>query len=792
MKTPETYYGLPPELGEDIEAYAGDVQRFLNGELAPALLKAKRVPRGVYEQRQDGTYMVRVRIACGAVSAEQARQLALVADEFGNGQLHATTRQDLQIHNVDIADTPTVMRRLRQVGLTSKGGGGNTVRNVAACPYAGVCPSEQFDVTGFGHAVTEYLIRLVGSYNLPRKYKIAFSGCAADCALARFSDLGFVARARDGVAGFSLYAGGGMGSHSRVADLLEDWVPGTEVIRIAEAVRRLFDRMGDRQNRRRARLRFVLERIGAQRFREAFREQIAQLREEGVPECGIVVQPAESPEGADGAPERWQRRTERGLRLLTQSRPNRVTALLHLPMGFVSSQDFLRLAELSAEFSAEGGLRTARSQDLLMRSIDVGAVPLLEEQLGALETDVVSATPLERFVACAGASTCRLGLCLSRNAARACAQAFEDAGIEPDGLDSPGVNISGCSNACGHHPAAAVGLFGSALRYGDRLLPAYKVVLGARVEETGPRLGQALGIVPGRALPAFLVDLVRDYESGREGDETFAAYFSRKGTEHFEGLVGRRATPPDYADDPTFYRDWGQEEDFSLAGRGAGECGAGVFEVISEDIKLARKSLAGVEDGPDLFAAFLPTIRALLITRGVDAQDAGRVIRSFDEHFVETGMVASSYRSLLDRARGHLQGWREAFAGQRASVEGLLDRVELLFSTLDAGLTFHPPEDSAPEPKPSAAASEPGGLPGEQTDGASQELDLRGVACPMNFVKTKLKLEAMAVGETLDVLLDDGEPVRSVPASLKGEGQDVVEAVALDASHWRVRVKKRN
>mgnify|MGYP001580707868 CR=1 FL=1 len=179
---------LPDELGQDIEQHAHDVDRFLKGELSASILKSRRVPRGIYEQRRNGTFMVRVRVPGGALGAAQARALAAVASRYGSGTLHATTRQDIQIHDVTIEQTPAVMRELFQAGLTSKGGGGNTVRNVTACPYAGICPAERFDVTPCAVAVTEHLIGLPGSYNLPRKYKIAFSGCGADCALGRVND----------------------------------------------------------------------------------------------------------------------------------------------------------------------------------------------------------------------------------------------------------------------------------------------------------------------------------------------------------------------------------------------------------------------------------------------------------------------------------------------------------------------------------------------------------------------------------------------------------------------------
>jgi len=768
-------YRLPADLAADIEAYERDVGRFLAGDMPAAVLKAKRVPRGVYEQRRDGTFMVRVRVAGGTLNAAQARELAALSREFGNGLLHITTRQDVQFHDVSIGNTPPIMRRLLAVGLTSKGGGGNTVRNVTACPYAGICPAERFDVTPCAHAVTEYLITLVGSYNLPRKYKIAFSGCAADCALAQVADLGFIAEVQGGQPGFRVLAGGGMGAQSRIADTLLDWSPATDIIRVAETVRRLFDRLGDRNNKHRARLRFVFDRIGAEDFRRRFTERAAEAVRDGVPEWRGDLPVVSRDAGVDMGPPRVAGRG--GIRVIPQRQAGYVAVPLHLPLGFLPAADLARIGELAPRYSREEGLRTTRSQRLLLRFVREDALPSLAAGLRALETDVLSPAPLERFVSCAGASTCRLGICLSRNAARACAEALADGGIARDTLDDMEFFINGCTNACGQQPVGMIGLFGAAQRAGERLVPSYGITLGGRCSADGARLGAPAGKVPAAALPGFVRDLASDFQSRRTPGESFLAYFDRLGPAHFEAIAARRAAVPGFAERPDFYRDLGADEDFSLAGRGAGECGAGVFEVIQQDLELAKKAGAP-------FDILLPTARALLITRGVDARDPDTVLRGFERHFIETGLVAEEFRALLTRARGYTQGWQAALDGQETIIARLRDRVELLYSTLDANLEFHPPERLTLAASPAAAPSVPAS--GE----ATVELDLRGVTCPMNFVKAKLKLEPMSIGDTLVIILDDGEPIRNVPASFKTEGQDVGEVTDLGDGHWRVCVRK--
>jgi sulfite reductase (ferredoxin) len=785
---------LPAELAQDIEQHALDVDRFIKGELSASILKSRRVPRGIYEQRQNGTYMVRVRVPGGALGAAQARALAVVGSRYGSGTLHVTTRQDIQIHDVAIEQTPAIMRELFQVGLTSKGGGGNTVRNITACPFAGICPAERFDVTPYVVAVTEYLIGLPGSYNLPRKYKIAFSGCGADCALAQVNDLGFIAHVRDGKPGFRVYAGGGMGAESRVADRMEEWVPAAQVVRIAEAVRRLFDRLGDRRNRRRARLRFAVERVGADAFRGMLREALESVTADGAPICESSVEIAERPFEQPGD-YRGLLTDMPGIEVLRQRQSGYVAVPLRLPLGQITWKTLAALADAAERFSAEKMLRAAQDQNLFLRFVrEADLVALRTELEHVLGPDACLRTAARSFTTCTGAATCRLGLCLSQPAAAACADALDGAGLAASTMRAVDIRMNGCPNACGQHPIGTIGLLGAAQRVGERLVPAYRVLLGARRGEGRTRLGLFAGVVPARALPAFLVDLLKDFQAGRAPGEAFADYFDRNGMRHFQSVLERHTPVPAYTDDPAFYRDWTRVEDFSLAGRGAGECGAGVFEVIAEDLSAAARALeqaeTNAEPGEPLFRGLLATVRALLITRGLDSQDPDIIIRSFETHFVDAGLVDAGFRGLLARARGYREGWREALAGRKAEIRRLLDRIEQLYSTMDAELRFHVPEATpaaTPPAAPSAGASKAAGAGG---DAATSEIDLRGVACPMNFVKAKLRLETMEVGATLGVLLDDGEPAQNVPASFRNEGQEVTDIRATGDGHWRVVIRK--
>jgi sulfite reductase (ferredoxin) len=774
---------LPADLSADLDVFEGEVRRFLAGELAPSIFKARRVPRGIYEQRRDGTYMVRARLPGGVVTHAQLRALADVGSRFGNGLLHVTTRQDIQFHDVPIIDAPNLMRELLSAGITSKGGGGNTVRNVSACPYAGICPQELFDVTPYANAVTEYLITLPGSFNLPRKYKIAFSGCAADCALVEINDLGLVAQVRDGKPGFRVFVGGGMGAESRVGDLLADWIPGSEVIRTAETVRRLFDRLGDRRNRRQARLRFVLKRIGLDEFKKLFDAERAKVIADGVPEAPVFSVKNQPTQEMPPHHPRHNVEVRHGLRVLPQSQKGFVAVPLQLPLGEISCRDLQKLAVITERFSAEQDVRAVQTQSLLLRHVRETDLPELARTLSVERIAWNAPQPLQAFVACTGAATCRLGLCLSQNLARAAAKTLETSKVSQDVFQSVDIRISGCPNSCGHHPIGTVGLFGQALRVDSRLVPAYRVLLGARTGVGRTRVGTSIGIFAARAVPAALVSLLEDFQAGRKNGEALADYFDRKGQPYFEQLLTPHTAVPAYHEAPEYYRDWDQTSDFSLAGRGPGECGAGVFEVITEDIAAARKALADAGAAADpaekLFAAVLAATRALLITRGLDSQQPDEIFRAFEKHFVETGLVGHEYNGLLARARGYREGWRDALAGRQQEIQAFIAQVDGLFGTLDADLKFQKPGAAAVAPSANAA-------------GAIVELNLRGVACPMNFVKAKLRLESLAVGDVLRVVLDDGAPIQNVPASFRNEGQNVIEPVRLADGHWQVDVRKKH
>lgn len=799
-----TTYTIPDAVLSETEQHAEDTKRFLAGELSEDLFKARRVPRGIYRQREEGLYMVRVRVAGGFLWPAQAHRLAELSRRFANGLLHITTRQDIQLHGVTIEDTYPVMKSLLEVGLTPRGGGGNTVRNVTACPHGGIAPGEVFNTYPYALAVTNYLLPFESSYHLPRKFKIAFSGCPDDCALTGVNDVGFVARIRDGRRGFALYVGGGMGAHSRVGDLFTDFLPAEDTIRMVEAVKRIFDRHGDRRNRHRARLRFAVERLGVEAFQRELREELERVTNEGVPDAvpvdvdGDPRPPSARPGGTVDAPgyEAWRRAA-----VGPQQQEGYFFARILVKRGDLPADDLDRLADLAVRH-AGSQLRTDQMQNLLLPYIPEEHLPSVYEELNRFSVDLCGRDGEPWMVACKGAATCRLGICRGQDLNSAISQAAAEAGVPPLVFAELGIHSSGCPNNCGQHSIAPLGFSGAARRANGHSYPAYNVLVGGRVSRDGTALAETITQLPARNVPAFTAELLKDY-AGRAVDGTgFLTYWDQGGRELALELAEKYSAIPDYDSAPEFYRDWGADQDFSLDGLGPGECGAGVFELIAEELKRAENAFASAraaapneaEQVAHLLRTTTIAAGALLVIKGVEPGNPDVALREFERMFIDAGPADERHRDLLVFARGAVRGAWQQIAGKGSEVRAFLDEVQGLYDSMDASFNFPAKEGTSPanfkdngKAAPPAVADAPGESGGEQP---RQELDLRGVVCPFNFVRAKLALEQVETGGILEVILDDGEPIRNVPNSFREQGQEVVSISPNSDSTFRVQIRR--
>jgi len=787
---PQSLCRLPPSLSDDLDKLEAMIEDVKANRVSAAQLRAFRVPLGVYEQRKGGTFMLRVRCPAGSVLADQMRTLASVACEYGNGLLHVTTRQDIQVHDVALDAIHPALLRLQTAGLSTKGGGGNTVRNVTACCAAGVCPHEAFDVSPYVIGVTEFLLPDPANYQLPRKYKIAFSGCGRDCAGATVNDLGLIAKEYKGQRGFTVYVAGGMGARSRVGDLLEEFVSEGEVHLIAESVKRVFDKHGNRKNRSKARLRFLVEQIGLDRFRALYRAELAELRKRHVsaPEFrdlprrkADVETPAELAKGFDV----WRERN-------TAAQKQAGYFVVHIPLilGDIQVDTMAKLADVVATHG-EGMVRTTQWQNLMLRWVSRAELPAVHWQLQALGLAETPAPVIRNAVACAGASTCKLGICLSRGLARALIGELQRSGLDLASFEDLKIQISGCPNACGRHPVADVALFGAARRVEGRPVPHYVLQLGGRVAEGETRLAQGKQILPARNVPAFVAAFLKAFHESPEYPD-FDAFLQANGKEIARQIADRHKAVPSFDEDKNHYYDWGAEVPFSLAGRGPGECGAGVSELIEVDLSSAREAA----EGERLFEATALASRALLVTQGLEAANDAEAIALFEKHFVDRGLVSSSFRSITSMAREWARrgGAGTRFDAPSEQVKSMVQAVQDLYDNMDPSLRFHPPasEDeslSSDEcPSDCACAAAPMVKSPQESVRPDREVDLRQVGCPLNYVKTTLALEQMSPGEVLAVLLND-EGARNVPHSAERDGHETLSATK-EEQHWRVVIRR--
>ncbi len=783
MNSSDPVFRLPESVKKDGRAYRQGVDKFLKGQTRPVAFQAYRVPHGIYEQRTAGEFMVRVRIPAGMVFPEQMKRLAQLSREYGDGVLHVTTRQDIQIHKVKIEETPDVVEALLEVGLSSRGGGGNTVRNITSCPRAGLCMDEVFDIRPHAVALTEYLLDFASSFNLPRKFKIVFSGCSQDCALASVADLGFFAQMKNGTNGFAVYAGGGLGSNPRVAVKIEDFVAEDEVFHVTEAMKRVFDAHGDRANKHQARLRYVLDRVGEDEFVKLYRTQLDKVRREQLQTPAIRRISSTSNGSASLAAgarpangyEDWRKKN-----VLAEKKPGEFTINLRLGLGDIAAEDLEAIGSL-AQTTGEGFARTTQSQDLLLGRVPEEDLPFVFERLGTLKMDVISAAG-PKMVVCAGASTCRLGLCRSRDLAKAIKAELEKTDW-PVELVNQAVRISGCPNSCGQHYISAIGLQGRAKRLDGKLVPCYVILTGGLAKQGQARLAEQLGVVPAKNVPALIsavLKLIASRRKGRQSLESAVADAKKEITK----LTAGYSYIPSMDEQPEMYRDFGCSSDFSLAGRGPGECGAGVMDVIRLDIDQAKEAHNNARAATDaksksnaLYDSVVAASRALLITRGLEPRKDREIFAAFGEHLIKPGWIAEGTKELLDQALDYRLGDTDDLGHLEESVGRMLLRVEELFRSLDANLNFRvePVSKESPKEKPPRDSE--------------HVIDLRGVACPLNFVKAKLALEEIAIGEILEVLLDGGEPVANVPASFTEQGQELLE-VSQCGECFRVKVRR--
>jgi sulfite reductase (NADPH) hemoprotein beta-component len=576
----------------DVELFVETLARFERGEISPDEWRAFRLIHGTYAQRQEEVQMLRVKIPQGILTAPQLDAIADVASAWSRGFAHVTTRQNVQLHFLSPGDVEAALRRLLDAGLTTREACGNSVRNVTACPFAGVAADERFDVTPYADALTRHLLRHPLSSTLPRKFKIAFEGCAEDHAVTAINDLGFSALIREGERGFRVVAGGGTGTLPTAARELVDFVPAGEILGVAEAILRVFHRRGDREHKERNRMKFLIRAIGFDAWRMEVLREWSALATEGAP--SLPFDPASPPE--EKAPA-WPRPEPPHAREASQAetaplrgpglvpaaprrdvsleafrrtnvRPQRQAGfslvLVTLPLGDVTAPQLRLLGRLAAAYG-DGTVRLTHAQDLLFRWVRTEDVPPLFARLGLAGLGGSGAETVSDVTSCPGAESCRLAVTHSRGLGRLLHEQL--AGRPALAALAPRLNlkVSGCPNGCGQHHIAGIGFQGGVRQVGGKAVPQYFVMTGGEIAGGEAVFAKTVARIPARRVPEAVERLLKLYGSEGAPGETPAAYFRRIGVGRQKELLAdlERLTPYDAR--PEDFLDPGQEGDAAFA-----------------------------------------------------------------------------------------------------------------------------------------------------------------------------------------------------------------------------------
>ena len=582
---------LDAEQMRDIERFELAIGQYLSGEIGEDVFRVMRLNNGIYGQRQGGTnQMVRIKLPAGTITPEQLDLMGELATDFSRGWGHITTRQNIQVHYVELTRVPALLRRLADVQLTTREACGDTVRNVMACHLAGACPHEHLDVTPWAEAVYRHFVRNPLGQRLPRKFKVNFSGCSTDCGQAMFNDVGVVAVTRqrdDGSTehGFRVYIAGGLGANPHPALSLEEFTSREDLLPTIEAALRVFDQTGNRDNKLRARMKWVVDQLGIDEVRRRVLKVRHTLPASSSWPGGIPPEVTAAGDAAAGRSvvgevtavgqgvqvqlrssdpfTRWEQTS-----VIRGAGNGTVSAVAYAALGDITAEQFHALAAIQRDLGAD--VRLSNRQNVVFRALRDDQLRTLFDRLEAIDMARPGAELARDVVACPGADTCNIAVTQSRGLAKAIGERLEEEGLAEVG--GVRINISGCTNSCGQHHASDIGLFGVERRAHGQALPGYQLLLGGYVGEEQIHFGQKALRLPAKAAPEGVVRVVRRFAEERAAGEKFAGWLARVGgaTSVAEGLRDLDTAPlPDVS--PEFFADFDETGPF-VAAVGESEC----------------------------------------------------------------------------------------------------------------------------------------------------------------------------------------------------------------------------
>jgi len=634
-----------PVIEKDILELERKIRQFKEGNLDEEKFRSLRLARGVYGQRQPGVQMIRIKLPYGKVSARQLRRISDVADEYSTGRLHITTRQDIQIHYVELERTPELWAELEKDEVTLREACGNTVRNVTASETAGIDPDEPFDVSPYAQAVFEYFLRNPIGQEMGRKFKVSFSSSDADTGLSYMHDLGFIAKIENNIRGFKIMLGGGLGSQPRHADELYSFLPTDKIIPLMEGVIRVFDRYGERKSRAKARMKFLLKDLGLDGFKALLKEEEKAVPYKSYP---IIANKYPTTVIADAvAPKQQIEDSEafeiwKTTNLIPQKQEEYVAIGVKVLLGDFYTDKARQLADLIETYAASE-IRLSLRQNILIPFVKKDLVPFFYTQLKKLGFAEPGYNKALDITACPGTDTCNLGIASSTGIAEELERVIKSE--YPQYISNPDVviKISGCMNACGQHNMAHIGFQGMSIRTKDKLVaPALQVLLGGgNLGNGNARFADKVIKIPSKRGPEALRFILDDFEANSKGS-SYEVYYAEKGEYYFYELLKPLADIENLT--AADFIDWGSTDKYKKA-IGVGECAGVVIDLVAtllfeSEEKIANSKAAITEEKwaasiYHTYASMVNAAKALLISEKTKTNTHASIIGDFDTLFVE-------------------------------------------------------------------------------------------------------------------------------------------------------------
>lgn len=823
-------YRIPSTLNGDLDYTQSLIDQFKAGEIQAGQLKSNRVPMGIYEQRKNQHYMLRLRCAGGLVTPEQLAKIAFVGHQLSTSHLHVTTRQEIQIHNVDIEDAIPALKKLEKVGISSAGGGGNTVRNMMVDDRSGLTADEEFDVYPYVEELTSRLIAEKDSFTMPRKYKVAIDTSVATANYSYIADLGLQARIKDGQRGFRVLIAGSAASNAHTGWEVFDFLPEKDLYRAAKALKNWFHKYGNRRNRHKARMRYVFYKYGTEEAKRLYLEEFEELKKDGSIDFKAPALPLEHhkpnfpPLKAPTDFETWKRRYAHKQTNAEGLKENLWYAYIPLRHGNNSTDFFAEVAEYLGNYGNDV-IRFTKKEQIQVRNIPeeyLTNIYAFFKKLGVYQIDYP--VVVTNLICCTGADTCRLGICLPKGAIDGIAKQLLNSNLNLDAIPDFELRMNGCTNICALATWGDLGFSGRVGRVGDAPYPAYTIWLPVKGKH---EIDLQQGYIAAKKIPAFVEDYLRDVIAEQVNYADYYDYVAKRGVNIVKDLIAKYKEVAPYSEEPDTFFDFGDDEKFSLIKYGKAECSAGLFDIIEIDQDTIREKRKEVEllmgntpqgvpadlqsDGKQATSKIEKLLhdivfsenRMLLVTRGLDPRTDEDVYNGFEKEFIAAGIIPQKFKVLTDKARNN-----ESLIEQKPLIDELADLLNDLYQNMDDSLQFKLPaektpveqiaEEKAAEEKAPAEQVSEEKAPAEKASAAEEtetivpdvKKDFRGVMCPMNFVKTKIALTPMQSGQILEILLDDGAPIENVPGSVKNEGHTILSTEKVE-NYWKVLIKKK-